>query len=70
MLLEGDSKIYSEPSFSKNLAEYGQVLLIEFSPFECSQDVLLIGFKERIVIGHLNLNVCNLKYISICSNSF
>lgn len=57
MLLEGTSKIFSEPNIVKNLFEYGQILAIQFSPFENSQDVLLIAFKERIVLGFLNLNV-------------
>lgn len=57
MSLESSSKIHSEPNLIKNFSEYGQILFIQLSPFERSQDVLLIAFNERIVIGQLDLNV-------------
>lgn len=57
MPLENSTKVYTEPSFTKNLSEYGQILSIQLSPFECSQDVLLIAFSERIVVAVLELNV-------------
>lgn len=57
MSLESSTKINSEPNVVKNLSEYGQIMFIQLSPFEQSQDVLLIAFNEKILIGQLELNV-------------
>lgn len=65
MPLESVPKIHSEPNLIKNFSEYGQILFIQLSPFECSQDLLLIAFSERIVIGQLELNVCQLILFGI-----
>lgn len=57
MSLESSTKIHSEPDVIKNLSEYGQIMFVKLSPFEQSQDVLLIAFSEKILIGQLELNV-------------
>lgn len=57
MIINGNTKIFSEPSYLKNLSEYGQIIFILFSPYEASQDVLLVAFKEKILVGHLDLSV-------------
>ncbi|XP_044254902.1 nucleoporin Nup37 [Tribolium madens] len=45
-----DSKV-----FKKDFSEYGQILNIELSPFILSQDLILIGFESRVILGHLRL---------------
>lgn len=44
--------------FKKDLSEYGQILSIELSPFVLSQDLILIGFESKILLGHLEIDVC------------
>lgn len=55
--IEGSRKNLSEPYYIKDLSEHGQILFIEFSPFEWSQDLLLIGFKKKILLAHLEISV-------------
>ncbi|XP_028132214.1 nucleoporin Nup37 [Diabrotica virgifera virgifera] len=54
-LLDGNRKNLSEPFYTKNLAEHGQIVFIQFSPYEWSQDVFLIGFKKKILLAHLEI---------------
>ncbi|XP_023011543.1 nuclear pore complex protein Nup37 [Leptinotarsa decemlineata] len=54
-LIETARKAYSEPFYVKDFSEHGQILHIQFSQFEWSQDILLIGFKKKILLAHLDL---------------
>ncbi|RZC40989.1 nucleoporin Nup37 [Asbolus verrucosus] len=46
-----ESKVYK-----KDLSEYGQILAVEISPFVLSQDIILIGFETKILLGHLKID--------------
>ncbi|KAJ8964037.1 hypothetical protein NQ314_005177 [Rhamnusium bicolor] len=54
-ILETTRKVFSEPNFVKNLSEHGQIIHVEFSPFEWSQDLILIGFEKKILLAHLEI---------------
>lgn len=51
------TKVKQSELFKKDFAVYGQILHIEFSPFILSQDLILIGFESKIVLGHLKIDV-------------
>lgn len=56
-ILETTRKVFSEPNFSTDLSEHGQIIQIHFSPFEWSQDLILIGFENKILLARLDLSV-------------
>lgn len=70
MILESIRKIFSEPDFIKDFSGYGQILHIQFSPFEWSQDLLLIAFQEKILLAHLDLCVRNANNLIKAHNLF
>nr|CAH7764685.1 unnamed protein product [Callosobruchus chinensis] len=55
MVLEMTRKIFNEPTFIKDVSEYGQILLVQFAPFEWCQDLLLIVFQDKILLAQLQL---------------
>lgn len=59
-------KTYSEPIYSKDLSKYGQILCVELSQYEWSQDVVLLGFNQRILLCQLKytMNTVELEIIS------
>ncbi|CAG9856616.1 unnamed protein product [Phyllotreta striolata] len=61
---EGSRSHLSEPFYSKVISENEQILCIEFSQFEWSQDVILIGFKSKIVLAHLEIDPFDVKIIT------
>ncbi|KAG5876269.1 hypothetical protein JTB14_013006 [Gonioctena quinquepunctata] len=64
-LFDNTRKIYSEPFYVEDLSDHGQILHIQFSPFEWSQDVLLVGFKKKILLTHLDLvDAIRMKIVS------
>ncbi|CAH1159790.1 unnamed protein product [Phaedon cochleariae] len=54
--IEAVKKNSSEPCVIEDLTEHGQILYIQFSPFEWSQDVLLVGFREKILLVHIDIS--------------
>ncbi|XP_057651980.1 nucleoporin Nup37 [Diorhabda carinulata] len=64
-LMEANRKNLSEPFYVKQLSEYGQIVCIQFSPFEWSQDVFLIGFKKKILLAHLEItDILSVKIVT------
>nr|CAI5868062.1 unnamed protein product [Callosobruchus analis] len=55
MVLEMTRKIFNAPTFIKDVSEYGQILFVQFAPFEWCQDLLLIVFQEKILLAQLEL---------------
>ncbi|VEN59338.1 unnamed protein product [Callosobruchus maculatus] len=55
MVLEMTRKVFNEPTFMKDVSEYGQILLVQFAPFEWCQDLLLIVFQDKILLAQLQL---------------
>lgn len=55
--LEIARKSHSEPSFSVDLGDHGQIYAILFSPFEYSQDIILVAFSNKILLGAVNFQV-------------
>ncbi|KAJ8932453.1 hypothetical protein NQ318_019387 [Aromia moschata] len=45
-----------EPNFIKKFSEHGQIIRVHFSPFERSQDLILIGFEKKILLAHLEID--------------
>lgn len=56
-IVDNLKKTYAKPLYIKDLAEHGQITCIEISQFERSQDVVLIGFGNKILIGYLKFSV-------------
>ncbi|KAJ8972533.1 hypothetical protein NQ317_013848 [Molorchus minor] len=59
-IIETTRKVFSEPNFTKNLSEHGQIVNVYFSPFDWSQDLLLIGFEKKILLSHLEISNDNI----------
>lgn len=47
----------SVQKITKDLSEHGQILWVELSQHERSQDILLIGFEEKILLAQLSFEV-------------
>lgn len=61
--MESSNKVSTDPDIIKEFLEYGQIQRVEFSPFEWSQDLLLVAFKDRILLIQLDLTV-NIRMLS------
>ncbi|XP_045479741.1 nucleoporin Nup37 [Harmonia axyridis] len=51
-IVDNLKKTYTKPLYTKDLSEHGQITCIELSQFELSQDVVLIGFGNKILLGY------------------
>lgn len=56
------AKIDTKPSFELDFADHGQIVSVAFSPYEYSQEVILIQFPNKIIVGVLSLQV-NTNYL-------
>ncbi|CAH0560041.1 unnamed protein product [Brassicogethes aeneus] len=54
-VLSSMRKNFSEPNYTEDFSEHGQILSVHFSQFEWSQDLILIAFENKIVLAFLNL---------------
>lgn len=45
------------PYYSMNLAEHGEILAVHYSPYEWSQDIMLIVFSNKILVLQLDHQV-------------
>lgn len=48
----------NEPLYSTCLSQYGQITAVHFSPYEWSQNIILIAFPSKILVGHITIDVC------------
>lgn len=48
---------HSQPSFEVDLSEHGQILSVALSPYEYSQEVILVQFANKIVVGTIFFQV-------------
>ncbi|KAK9873054.1 hypothetical protein WA026_020788 [Henosepilachna vigintioctopunctata] len=52
-IMDNFKKSYIKPLYTKDMSEYGQICCIEVSQFDWSQDVILLGFVNKILLGYL-----------------
>lgn len=50
--------IDTKPSFELDFSEYGRVISVVFSPYEYSQEVILIQFSHKVIVGTVSFQVC------------
>ncbi|KAF5302276.1 hypothetical protein FQA39_LY10315 [Lamprigera yunnana] len=55
LTLSTDKRTTVDPNFIVNLDESGQISVAQFSPYEISQDLLLIAFPTKILLAQLML---------------
>lgn len=49
-----------QPNYSMNLSEHGEILDIHYSPYDWSQDIMLIAFTNKILVAQLDHQVCTI----------
>lgn len=47
----------NQPSFDLDFSDHGQIISVVFSPFEYSQEVILIQFSNKIIVGTVSFQV-------------
>ncbi|KAL3265887.1 hypothetical protein HHI36_010078 [Cryptolaemus montrouzieri] len=52
-IIDNLKKSSTKPTCVKDLSEHGQITCIEVSQYEWSQDTILIGFENKILLGYL-----------------
>ncbi|KAK9752536.1 WD domain, G-beta repeat [Popillia japonica] len=65
------------PYYSMNLAEHGEILAVHYSPYEWSQDIMLIVFSNKILVLQLDHQdklkfdvIAEFQHNVICTNTF
>ncbi|KAF5285623.1 hypothetical protein FQR65_LT13104 [Abscondita terminalis] len=67
--LNTDKIVETQPDFVINFEESGQISIIHLSPYETSQDLLLIAFPAKILLAQLVIqNKIELKHLAKFNN--
>lgn len=56
-LSETAKLIDNRPSFELDFSDHGQIVSVIFSPYEYSQEVILIQFANKVIIGTVSFQV-------------
>lgn len=56
-IYENSIEAENKPTYVVDLSNYGQISAVHLSPFQWSQNVILIAFDFKIVVGHITLDV-------------
>lgn len=49
--------IDTKPSFELDFSDHGQIVSVVFSPYEYSQEVILVQFSNKIIVGTVSFQV-------------
>lgn len=49
--------INTKPSFELDFSNHGQIVSVVFSPYEYSQEVILIQFSNKVIVGVVSFQV-------------
>lgn len=61
--LNNTSESVHQPTYTIKLAEHGEILAVHYSPYEWSQEIMLIAFTNKILVTQVDYQVCIYKYI-------
>lgn len=56
--------IDTKPSYEIDFADHGQIVSVLFSPYEYSQEVILIQFSSKIIVGVVSFQVNIHKFVN------
>lgn len=47
----------TKPSFELDFSDHGRIISVVFSPYEYSQEVILVQFSNKIIVGVVQFQV-------------
>lgn len=64
---EAAAGINTKPSFELDFSDHGQIVAVVFSPYEYSQEVILIQFSNKVIVGVVSFQVStSFSFIRLC----